>query len=90
MSDHLNLIYIYNPLSAIPILARHVLHKLKRWALKMSVFSYRTGGDFNSCLREQGIKFTSSVPYSPESNGLTENFNKVLFARVRYLLDHSE
>jgi hypothetical protein len=48
-----------------------------------------TGGDFNSCLREQGIKFTSSAPYSPESNGLAENFNKVLFARVRCLLDHS-
>jgi IS30 family transposase len=48
-----------------------------------------TGGYFNSCLREQGIKFTSSVPYSPESNGLAENFNKVLFARVRFLLDHS-
>jgi hypothetical protein len=48
-----------------------------------------TGGDFNSCLRDQGIKFTSSAPYSPESNGLAENFNKVLFARVRYLLDHS-
>jgi RNase H-like domain found in reverse transcriptase len=41
LSDHLNLTYVYNPLSAIPILARHVLHKLKRWALKMSVFSYR-------------------------------------------------
>jgi hypothetical protein len=27
-----------------------------------------TGGDFNSCLREQGIKFTSSAPYSLESN----------------------
>jgi hypothetical protein len=48
-----------------------------------------TGGDFNSCLREQGIKFTSSAPYSPESNGLSENFNTVLFARVRFLLDHS-
>jgi GAG-pre-integrase domain len=48
-----------------------------------------TGGDLNSCLREQGIKFTSSAPYSPESNGLAENFNKVLFARVRCLLDHS-
>jgi hypothetical protein len=22
-----------------------------------------TGSDFNSCLREQGIKFTSSAPY---------------------------
>jgi Reverse transcriptase (RNA-dependent DNA polymerase) len=48
-----------------------------------------TGGDNNSCLREQDIKFTSSAPYSPESNGLAENFNKVLFARVRCLLDHS-
>jgi hypothetical protein len=48
-----------------------------------------TCGDFNSCLREQGIKFISSAPYSSESNGLAENFNKVLFARVRCLLDHS-
>jgi transposase InsO family protein len=48
-----------------------------------------TGGGFNSCLREQGINFTSSAPYSAESNGLAENFNKVLFVRVRYLLDHS-
>jgi hypothetical protein len=48
-----------------------------------------TGGDFNSCSREYGIKFTSSAPYSPESNALAENFNKVLFARVRCLLDHS-
>jgi Integrase core domain len=48
-----------------------------------------TGADFNSCLREQGIKFTSSAPYSPESNRLAENFNKVLFARVRCLLHHS-
>jgi hypothetical protein len=28
--------------------------------------SKRTGGDFNSCIREQGIKFTRSAPYSPE------------------------
>jgi transposase InsO family protein len=48
-----------------------------------------SGGDFNSCLREQGIKFTSSAPYSPESDGLAEKFNNVLFARVRCLLDHS-
>jgi hypothetical protein len=48
-----------------------------------------TGGDFNSCLRDQGIKFTSSARYSPQSSGLAENFNKVLFARVRCLLDHS-
>jgi hypothetical protein len=48
-----------------------------------------TGGDFNSCLREQGINFTSSAPYSSASNGLAENFNMVLFARVRCLLDHS-
>jgi hypothetical protein len=34
------------------------------------------------------IKFTSSAPYSPESNGLAEIFNKVLFARVRCRLDH--
>jgi hypothetical protein len=49
-----------------------------------------TGGDLNSCLREQGIKSTSNAQYSPESNGIAENFNKVLFARVRCLRDHSE
>jgi RNase H-like domain found in reverse transcriptase len=41
LSDHLKLTHIYNPLSADPTLARHVVHKLQRWALKMSVFSYR-------------------------------------------------
>jgi RNase H-like domain found in reverse transcriptase len=41
LSDHHNLTYIYNPLWADPTLARHVVHKLQRWALKMSVFSYR-------------------------------------------------
>jgi hypothetical protein len=41
LSDHLNLTYIYNTLSADPTLARHVVHKLKRWTLKMSVFSNR-------------------------------------------------
>jgi hypothetical protein len=40
LSDHLNLTYIYNPLSVDLILARQVVHKLQRWALKMSVFSY--------------------------------------------------
>jgi hypothetical protein len=40
LSDHLNLTYIYNPCSAEPTLARHVVHKLQRWAHKMSVFSY--------------------------------------------------
>jgi hypothetical protein len=41
LSDHLNLTYIFNPLSADPTLARHVVHKLQRWVLKISVFSYR-------------------------------------------------
>jgi hypothetical protein len=39
--DHRNLTYIYNPLLTDPTLARHVVHKLQRWALKMSVFKYR-------------------------------------------------
>jgi hypothetical protein len=41
LSDHLNLTYIYNPLSLDPSLARHVVKKLQSWALKMSVFSNR-------------------------------------------------
>jgi hypothetical protein len=41
LSDHLNLTYICDPLSADPTQASHVVHKLQRWALKMSLFSYR-------------------------------------------------
>jgi hypothetical protein len=41
LSNHLNLTYIYNPLSADPTLAGHVVQKLLCWALKMSVFYYR-------------------------------------------------
>jgi RNase H-like domain found in reverse transcriptase len=41
LSDHLNPTYIYNPLSADPTLARHVVHKLQRCELYMSVFPYR-------------------------------------------------
>jgi hypothetical protein len=43
--DHLNLTYIYNPLLADPTLARHVVQKLQRLALKMSVFYYRMKRD---------------------------------------------
>jgi hypothetical protein len=42
LPDHLNLTYICNPLSADSTLARHVVHKLQRWELKMSVFSSST------------------------------------------------
>jgi RNase H-like domain found in reverse transcriptase len=41
LSDNLNITYIHNPLSADPTLARHVVHKLQRWKLKISLFSYR-------------------------------------------------
>jgi RNase H-like domain found in reverse transcriptase len=41
LSGHITLTSIYNPLSADPTLALHVVHKLQRWALKISVFSYR-------------------------------------------------
>jgi RNase H-like domain found in reverse transcriptase len=41
LSNHPNLTYIYNPLSADPTLAPHVVQKLQRWSLKMSVFSNR-------------------------------------------------
>jgi RNase H-like domain found in reverse transcriptase len=40
LSDHLNLTYIYGPLSPDPTVARHVVQKLERWEPKMSVFSY--------------------------------------------------
>jgi hypothetical protein len=41
LSDHLNLTYVYNPLSADLTLARDTVHKLQRWEQKMPVFSYR-------------------------------------------------
>jgi hypothetical protein len=50
LSDHVNLSYIDNPLPADPTLARHVVHKLQRWELRMYVFSYRREhvmGDLN-------------------------------------------
>jgi hypothetical protein len=40
LPDHLNVTYIYNPLSADLTLARHVELKLQRWTLNTSVFSY--------------------------------------------------
>jgi Integrase core domain len=48
-----------------------------------------TSGIFNEYLRDNGIKFTSSAPYSPESNGLAEKFSRTLFARVRCMLSHA-
>jgi RNase H-like domain found in reverse transcriptase len=41
LSYHLNLTHIYNPLSADPILASHIVQRLQRWALKTLLFSYR-------------------------------------------------
>jgi hypothetical protein len=40
MTDHRNLVYNYNPLSVDQSLAWHTVHKLQRWALKLSVFNY--------------------------------------------------
>ena len=39
-SDHRNLKFIYNPHSVDPTLAKHTVHKLQRWALKLAVFCY--------------------------------------------------
>lgn len=39
-TDHLNLKYIYNSHSVDSSLARRVVYKLQRWALKISVFNY--------------------------------------------------
>jgi hypothetical protein len=50
LSDHRNLTNVYNPPPADPTLAHHVLHKLQRWALKMSMFLHRMEhamGEFN-------------------------------------------
>jgi hypothetical protein len=40
LSHHHNLVYVLNPLSADNTLARHVVHKLQRLTLKMSVYLY--------------------------------------------------
>lgn len=50
-TDHLNLKYIYNPHSVDSSLARHVVHKLQRWALFLSVYNYvieHIAGELNS------------------------------------------
>jgi hypothetical protein len=41
LCDHLNLTYIYNPLSADSTLARYVVQKLQRWVLNMTLLCYR-------------------------------------------------
>jgi transposase InsO family protein len=41
-------------------------------------------GDFNSCLREQGIKYTSSAPYSPKSNSQKTSIRFCLLAFVAF------
>ena len=39
-TDHRNLLFIYNPTALEPKLGRHVVSKVKRWALYLSRFSY--------------------------------------------------
>ena len=39
-TDHLNLIYVYDPTSVVPTIARHVLGKVQRWGIRLSNFDY--------------------------------------------------
>jgi RNase H-like domain found in reverse transcriptase len=41
LSDHLNLKYMYAPLTLDPSLARHTVRKIQRWALKLATYNYR-------------------------------------------------
>ncbi|KAH9109965.1 hypothetical protein AeMF1_015085 [Aphanomyces euteiches] len=39
-TDHLNLVYMFNPYGTSPNMAKYQAHKLQRWALTMSTFPY--------------------------------------------------
>jgi Integrase zinc binding domain len=39
-TDHLNLVYLFNPLSAEPGMHRHTAAKLLRWGTRLSTFKY--------------------------------------------------
>ena len=52
------------------------------------------GGEFTSNylrnrLKEKGIRLQTTVPYSPEQNGVAERMNRTLVDRARTLLSHS-
>lgn len=40
-TDHLNLLFTFNPFSMLPSLGRHKVLKVVRWALYLSYFTYR-------------------------------------------------
>lgn len=39
-TDHRNLLLIFNPLTIVPTLKRHVVSKVQRWGLALSKYSY--------------------------------------------------
>jgi len=39
-TDHRNLLFIFNPLAIGPVLGRHIVSKVQRWALYLSKFQY--------------------------------------------------
>lgn len=39
-TDHRNLLFVFNPLSLEPVLGRHIVSKVQRWALHLSKYSY--------------------------------------------------
>jgi len=48
-----------------------------------------TGDAFQRELRRCGIEFQSTVPYTPQEDGVSENSNRVLVGRANALLQHA-
>ncbi len=39
-TDHKNILYMFNPTHQQPNVARHVVHKVQRWAIRLSEFDF--------------------------------------------------
>ena len=48
-----------------------------------------TGDDFENCLSEHGIIHETSLPYTPQQNGVSERMNRTVVEMARTLLIHS-
>jgi len=45
-----------------------------------------SGGPFQEVLKDSGIAFEPSPPYTPEFNGMAEHFNRGIVSMVRAML----
>jgi transposase InsO family protein len=59
---------------------------------KLKTLRTDNGGEFQALaptLRERGIKWETSAPYTPQQNGVAERFNRTIVEMSRSMLHHS-